>query len=375
MPLPDPKLDDRHFQDLVNEAKSLIPRYCPEWTDHNLSDPGVTLIELFAWMTDLMLYRLNRVPDKSYVRFLDLLGIRLQGATPARAPITFWLSAPQPMPLTIAKGAEVATVRTGDQAAIQFTTDEDLTVIPPTLRMVWTSSDDQNFVDQTPKIDLATEMFEAFQRKPAPGDALYLGFAENLGRNTLSLTIDCRVQGIGVDPKDPPLAWEAWCGEAKNWMRAEVDVDGTGGLNTAGTVILHLPRDLEARTLGKQRAFWVRVRVTPTRPKQPTYSASPRINTIKAVTIGGTAWATHSLVIRNEVLGRSAGTPAQIFRLENRPVLPREEGEVVEVQNEVGDWIPWQEVETFANSTGDDPHYIIDNVTGEIQFADRKSVV
>jgi len=55
MPLPDPQLDDRRFQDLVNEAKSLIPRYCPEWTDHNVSDPGVTLIELFAWMTDVLL--------------------------------------------------------------------------------------------------------------------------------------------------------------------------------------------------------------------------------------------------------------------------------------------------------------------------------
>ena len=45
MPLPDPQLDDRHFQDLVNEAKTLIPRFTPEWTDHNVSDPGVTLIE------------------------------------------------------------------------------------------------------------------------------------------------------------------------------------------------------------------------------------------------------------------------------------------------------------------------------------------
>ena len=368
MPLPEPRLDDRHFQDIVNEAKGLIPRYCPEWTDHNLSDPGVTLIELFAWMTDLMLYRLNRVPDKNYIRFMDLIGIRLQGATPARAPITFWLSAPQPGTVTITKGAEVATVRTGDQAAITFTTDEDLTVIPPTLRMAWTSSDEQNFVDQTPKLDLATELFEAFQRKPIAGDALYLGFGENLSQNIFSLTIDCRVEGIGVDPKDPPLAWEAWCGDGKNWVRCDVDSDGTGGLNTAGTVILHVPRGMEAKQLGKQRAFWVRVRVVPARPKQPTYSASPRINTIKAVTIGGTAWATHSLVIRNEVLGRSDGTPGQVLRIENRPVLPRQENEVLEIQNEVGDWIPWQEVETFTNSTGDDPHYVIDNVSGEVQF-------
>ena len=49
-----PILDDRQFQDLVDEAKKRIPQFCPEWTDHNVSDPGVTLIELFAWMTDLI---------------------------------------------------------------------------------------------------------------------------------------------------------------------------------------------------------------------------------------------------------------------------------------------------------------------------------
>src|SRR6266849_5966721 len=129
MPLPTPNLDDRTFQDILDEARRRIPQYCPEWTDHNLSDPGVTLLELFAWMTDLLLYRLNRVPEKNYIRFMDLIGIRLQGATPARAPVTFWLSAPQPGPVTIAKGSEVATVRTGEQLAITFTTDENLVIV------------------------------------------------------------------------------------------------------------------------------------------------------------------------------------------------------------------------------------------------------
>jgi predicted phage baseplate assembly protein len=368
MPLPEPRLDDRHFQDLVNEAKALIPRYTPEWTDHNLSDPGVTMIELFAWMTDLLLYRLNRVPEKNYIRFMDLIGLRLQGATPARAPVTFWLSAPQPGPVTIAKGTEVATVRTGEQPAITFTTDENLSLVPPTLRFVWTSSDEQNFADQTPKLDLSSELFDAFQRRPQPGDALYLGFAENLSQHTLALHIECRVEGIGVDPKDPPLVWEAWCGDAKNWVRVELERDETGGLNQEGTVVLHLPRDLAARTLANQRGYWLRVRVVPTRPRQPAYSASPRINTIKATSIGGTAWATHSTLVRNESLGRSDGTPGQAFHISNTPVLARQEGEAVEIQNDDGDWIPWREVDSFAGSGAADRHYVLDAVSGEVQF-------
>ena len=86
MPLPTPTLDDRHFQDIVDQVKSMIPRYCPEWTDHNVSDPGVTLIELFAWMTDMLLYRVNQAPDKNYIKFLELIGIQLEAPRAARGP-------------------------------------------------------------------------------------------------------------------------------------------------------------------------------------------------------------------------------------------------------------------------------------------------
>ena len=67
MTLPTPNLDDRTFDDIVEEAIRLIPQYCPEWTNYNPSDPGITLVELFAWMTEMILYRLNKVPDKVYV--------------------------------------------------------------------------------------------------------------------------------------------------------------------------------------------------------------------------------------------------------------------------------------------------------------------
>ena len=96
MALPVPNLDDRRFQDLVDDAKRLVQQRCPEWTDHNVSDPGVTLIELFAWMTDQVVYRLNRVPDRNYVKFLELIGVSLFPPTAARTQVTFWLSAPQP---------------------------------------------------------------------------------------------------------------------------------------------------------------------------------------------------------------------------------------------------------------------------------------
>jgi Baseplate J-like protein len=73
MPLPLPNLDDRTYTDLVEEARSLIPSERPQWTDHNPSDIGIILIELLAWLTEMALYRVNRVTDKNYETFLKLL--------------------------------------------------------------------------------------------------------------------------------------------------------------------------------------------------------------------------------------------------------------------------------------------------------------
>src|SRR4029434_6193069 len=75
MPLPLPKLDNYSFDELAGEGQALIPRYAPDWTDHNVHDPGITLIELFAWLAEMESYRLDRVSEASTRAFLRLLGI------------------------------------------------------------------------------------------------------------------------------------------------------------------------------------------------------------------------------------------------------------------------------------------------------------
>ncbi|MBI2766805.1 MAG: putative baseplate assembly protein [Chloroflexi bacterium] len=368
MPLPDPQLDDRTFQDLVNEAKRLIPRYTPEWTDHNVSDPGVTLIELFAWMTDLLLYRLNRVPEKNYIRFMDLLGVQLKEAIPARTRVTFMLSAPQLGPITIARGTEVSTLRAGDRPGVSFTTDEDLVIWPPTLRHCLFSSDGQTYTDYLLRLESDGEFFDAFQRIPLPGDALYFGFAENLSSHVVTLALDCMLEGVGVDPKDPPLAWEAWCGDVRGWTRARVESDGTGGLNQPGIIRLHLPIGMETLTLARRTGHWLRLRVLQPRPRQPTYSASPRVNTLRTNALGGDAGATHSMLVISEVLGRSGGVPGESFTLRQVPVLARRPDEHIEVEDEDGHWVDWEEVASFRDSGPDDRHYTIDGVSGTVAF-------
>src|SRR5689334_10494745 len=125
--IPSPKLDDRTYQDIVDEAISLIPRYAPEWTNHNPSDPGITLLELAAWMSDLLIFRLNQVPEKNYVAFLNLLGIKLHAPRAARALLQFKLvdgTAKQRVP----RGTQVSTPQSGDDSTVTFETARDLTV-------------------------------------------------------------------------------------------------------------------------------------------------------------------------------------------------------------------------------------------------------
>jgi predicted phage baseplate assembly protein len=138
MSLPVPNLDDRKFQDIVDEAKRLIPSLCPEWTNHNLSDPGVALIELFAWMTEMSLFRLNQVPDVFFTRMLNLLGFEPFPAAAARAPLTFW-SSPDAQSVVVPAGTQVGT--TGDVGALRiFTTLDDLVIRQPTLAAALTST-------------------------------------------------------------------------------------------------------------------------------------------------------------------------------------------------------------------------------------------
>ena len=89
MPLQVPQLDDRNFDQILAETRQRIPVHTPEWTNLNESDPGITLVELFAFMTENLLYRSNRIPEANRKKFLSLLGVPLQPATPGYGIVAF----------------------------------------------------------------------------------------------------------------------------------------------------------------------------------------------------------------------------------------------------------------------------------------------
>jgi Baseplate J-like protein len=124
MPLQIPSIDDRRYQDLLNEALARIPVHNPEWTNFNKSDPGVTLLELFAFLTENLLYRSNQIPERNRRKFLQLLGVPLQPASSALGLVTFINERGPRETITLNSGLEV---RAGQ---VPFRTDHGLDVLP-----------------------------------------------------------------------------------------------------------------------------------------------------------------------------------------------------------------------------------------------------
>ncbi len=366
MALPVPNLDDRRFQDLVNEAKRMVQQKCPGWTDHNVHDPGVTLIELFAWMTEQTIYRLNRVPDRNYVKFLELIGVRLFPPTAARAPVTFWLSAALPDTVRIPAGTVVATVRTETEDSINFTTIEPLEIVPCSFQTVMTLGAAKGATPTRRQDELDRgNGFPCFTRVPVPGDALLIGLSEAVPANAVTLRLSCRIEGVGVDPNNPPLEWEAWNGEG--WAHCDVERDETGGLNTNGDVVLHIPPTHTVSVIDAQRGGWIRARLVEPAADQPTYGASPTILSLSAFTIGGTVDAVNAVLVEAEIIGTSEGVAGQSFLLKRRPVVPSEASLVLEVSDTEG-WQEWSNVRDFSSSSSGDRHFVFDAVAGEVRL-------
>src|SRR5690242_20551120 len=111
MPLQAPNLDDRTFAQLVEAARERIIATCPQWSDLSLSDPGMALIEAFAFITETLIYRLNRVPEKAYIEFLRLLGVNLLPPEAAGATLLFKLAKAAAKPVEIPRGTRVTVSR------------------------------------------------------------------------------------------------------------------------------------------------------------------------------------------------------------------------------------------------------------------------
>jgi predicted phage baseplate assembly protein len=418
--LPLPNLDDRRWVDLVQEGQALIPFYAPEWTDHNASDPGITLVELFAWLAEMDLYQLNRIPARHLRKFLSLIGVWLQPPQAARTVIAFNTSpiVVQPFPYLPAS-VEVETCDVFGQP-VRFRTLDALHVMSSRLQAIQVKNT-RGYQDLTARW-LRGETLMPFGDDPQPGTALYLGFNQPLPPNTMvslyftlggqwiqdnerqRLIEETEAAGHICKPADflltcntelaaspalssreqtPPhhsvmTIWE-YQDEQLKWRRLDPSKgqieDDTRSLTLSGQVKISVPGVMGKERRGQmdQELYSLRCRFI-----SGAYEAAPQLRNLavnavqaeQAVTPANMTWSYPSKSgLLPEEIGMGTGTPFQSIETSEKPVL---ESTFQLFTLEDGELFPWKQQQDFDASRPNDWHFLLDASRGQVSFGDGK---
>jgi hypothetical protein len=385
MPLQAPILDDRTFEQIVSQAKLLIPRYAPTWTNQSETDPGITMMELFAWMTEMTIYRLNQVPQLNYIKFLQLLGIELKPAEPAHVDVTFTLASSALQTVIIPLGTQIAAA---GSPPLVFETDEALVALGAKLKALQVY-DGFSYSVVTTANGAAGQWFYPFGPNAREGAALMLGFDAPAGFTTDQINLAVTLYTSGMTPEGhncdldlstlpvaSTLVWEFWDG--RYWNALSLDRDDSRAFTRSGHIYFEGP-GLAAKSdiLGnvKDSLYWFRVRL-----QQNGYDMTPRLSAVVTNTVS----ATQGQTVRDEIVGGSTGLPDQIFTLANSPIitlptpytLSGVDGgtiSVTTVQLEVDEgagYLAWQQVDDFFASGPADAHFVLNRTTAQVSFGD-----
>lgn len=352
--IPVPNLDDRDFRAIRDAMVKAIPEKTPEWTDWNLSDPGITLIELFASQVEELTYRLNQVLPKHMKEYLNLIGVTLTPPSTA-AVFCFFKTAVKPtFTITVPKGFQVATAAAGGEEEQVFSTDTDLVIAPARVHACLVERMDV-LADLTAEARGTTGPFNPLP-DVAPGDVLYLAYNENNYFQKIAFAVDQPASGVAG-------AWEylrAHPDGSTSWDGVTVK-DGTEGFTASGAVEFEIPADWEAGAVGEVRGTWLRFRVTAVEAGG-TFATLTRIDLDD---VFGRVACSNASEVAEEILGSSDGTIDQRFYLSNVPVL-----DLTLLVDEGGGFQVWREVDDLASSQPNDKCFAMNKGTGTIIFGD-----
>lgn len=373
MPLDDhvPVLDDRTYDSIVAELRSRIPRYTPEWTDFNDSDPGITMLQLFAFLGESLLYRMNKVPTLAYLKFLQLLGIELQPAQPAQVQITFPVTATaSTRTVILPKGTQVIAETPGGGAPLVFEADRGLTCLKAKIAAVL-AYDGFSYSDVT-AADTAASGYQPFGPTANAGSALLLGFEASEPFPGAEITfyvwasepraatpaVTCGLPASRVYAP-ASLSWQYWSGY--DWEPVTLLKDETVTLTRSGQIVVKTPDNALATTTiapVTTPLYWLRLSVDRSQYEQPPSIEALRTNTMTL---------TQMETVRDEVLGGSTGRRDQVFTLTQTPIL---DGSLTLTVDQGSGAERWTEVPDFYASGPDDLHYVLNRTTGAVRFGD-----
>ena len=368
MTLPVTKLDTIDFEKLVEDARGLIPRLAPEWTDHNLHDPGITLIELLAWITDQEIYRVGFVGDRHLKAFAALLGVHERKAEPARGLI--WppdedeLNKKEFISVTVPIELESNTrIVSTDQADIPFTiafpngsTDKTRLFIsdaaPNSVHAVAGASR----VAANYLVKRTGGVYVPDVARDAAAQQIELSFDRPIVRVSaddrdrlvaLGIAVKSEIRGANSENAKSwgPITFDYRVG-ADGWQRVDVAWDGTLALARTGVVLLRIPPATAGPSvlrLRLDRGFF------PIAPKLTKLA----LNVLPIVQLDR---------IEASMLARSNGLPDQVVSLDISN-LPEPGGEILPLDirtEETNTLVEWTPVPDFTRSGPGDSHYVAD---------------
>lgn len=311
-----PNLDDKPFAQIADEARLLIPSNAPEWTDHNVHDPGITFTELFAWLAEISHYRLNRTSAASYERFFSLMGVTPESAQAAEVSVAFEFN-PLSQGLLIPANTRMWAIGIED---VPFQTLFDQYLTRAKVKRVVSDFGGRQIVQTTAEINEAGH-YEAFGPSPAPGDFLRLEFEnwfdEPRGQFHVTLFEDDLpsrtpfAQNTGAFEPSAKIRWE-YRSDApgvgdEQWTALKVVDDGTLSFSRSGDVVFESPTESSARQHRELRALVVEGR----------FEIPPRIVAIRTNSVR--ARQVETLV--NEDLGPGLGIADQSVQLKKAPLF------------------------------------------------------
>ncbi len=349
-------LDDKKFEDILKEARALLARYGKEWTDHNITDPGITFIELFAWLAEMQMYYLNQVTDANYKKFLKLVGIHPLEAQSAKVDITFE-NIPDDKVNIIEAGKQVYTELGAEK--IVFEPEEDITLIPAKIKSIITIFDSK-IIDNTKANEKEDVYFAAFGERAPAGATLKLGFDKSFPEKETSITfvlLEADLKPVGRHNDELPLVFSSvkvvWeYNSSGKWKKLPVKKDTTMALTRSGRVVFDWLSDITAED---NSLYWVRCSL-----KEGAYEIAPKVdrillNTVPAVQI--------EKITKD--LGNEKGVPDMAVQLENNTFIKRMK---IQIERANGENEYWHEVEDFDSSGPEDKHYRFDRGRNEIIF-------
>ncbi len=373
MTLPKENLDNKTFSDLLKEAISHIPVYAPEWTDHNAHDPGITLIELFAWLTEMQIYRMNRISEKSYRKFLKLMGIpKLKPASAAKVDVTFSLI-PGATQAEVPAGTIVAAIDPVTGEDILFQTEQKINVIGTGLTIISQKAEKSSIcTDNTEANENDNVYYYAFgSDQPHAGDELYIGFKDNPGTEivlTFYLQDDepLNDKESSVLFSSKTLDWYYYDANeiagTNGWRQVKKDeiTDETRNFSVSGKINIKITEDLKEKDICERKGFlWLKCILV----DEKNYQIPPKIDCILLNTVP----AIHAILRNDPKENTFSSTCLPNFYIDLRyaPVL---NNTVRDNMLTVSETVLWTKVENFNASKPEDRHYTVDLGTGKVTF-------